>query len=727
MLLGVWGQMFLTTSTGLQLPLLMETEIIHYASALMESQRVEYSRSPKALQESFSVLSSNTSAPLSGSLQRINKDEAVGANNDCSIKYDSAHNNICNYRKQNSFLNNTNHSRNNDCSIKYVSAHNNICNYRKHNNFHNSSNHSRNHNYTIKYQSTHNNSWDYRKHNNYRNNSNHPRNNNCIIENSNHNIKYSSPHNNNCDYRKQNSFLNNTNQSRNNDCSIKYDSAHNNICNYRKQNSFLNNTNHSRNNDCSIKYDSAHNNICNYRKHNNFHNSSNHSRNHNYTIKYQSTHNNSWDYRKHNNYRNNSNHPRNNNCIIEYNSNNKNSCDYRKHNSFLYNSNNPRNNNCIIKNNNCCIKNDSAQNNICNYRKHNNFHISSNHSRNHNNNIKYNSTQNNRCDYRKHNNYLYNSNHPRNNNCFIKCDTKKYNIDINNFENNNFICNNGTYSIKYNSNYKRNNIYFNYSDHFGNNTFICNTHNYSIKYNFTNNNSYSHRKQKNSLNNSNHFAVVKTKLIFISSSPVPSESLVIRTVNTLNISRQSQLDESVKLMNVLYEKISETAYAVTFTFSMSNISMPENPELRNDTFKQVQDVVNKALNTLLNEPTSLVLQPKDSEFISGSAVVTSRLVFNSSPVPSEDLVLSAITTLRNSRESQLNETVKVVNFTYEKISDTSYALVITFALSNISIPVNPELRNNTFSHVQNIANNALNTLLNEPINAVLQPKTSDFT
>ncbi len=56
----------------------------------------------------------------------------------------------------------------------------------------------------------------------------------------------------------------------------------------------------------------------------------------------------------------------------------------------------------------------------------------------------------------------------------------------------------------------------------------------------------------------------------------------------------------------------------------------------------------------------------DFIYRSGSAVVTSKLVFNSpSPVPNEAVVLRAITTLRNSRESQLNESVKVVNVTYE--------------------------------------------------------------
>ncbi|RXN36032.1 flocculation FLO11-like protein [Labeo rohita] len=208
-------------------------------------------------------------------------------------------------------------------------------------------------------------------------------------------------------------------------------------------------------------------------------------------------------------------------------------------------------------------------------------------------------------------------------------------------------------------------------------------------------------------------------MVFNSSSPVPSEALVLSAVNTLRNSRESKLNETVKVVNVTYEKISETSYAVVFTFNLVNISMPEDPELRDNTYQQVQNIINNALNTLLNEPGQPVLEPKSSTFtstssqidgrmdytfqdgdaiqpvsflnelrlsttttvfpetttgfsvttpnlISGSAVVTSKLVFNSSsPVPSEALVLSAVSTLRNSRESQLNETVKVVNVTYE--------------------------------------------------------------
>ncbi|KAL0149385.1 hypothetical protein M9458_055310, partial [Cirrhinus mrigala] len=276
-------------------------------------------------------------------------------------------------------------------------------------------------------------------------------------------------------------------------------------------------------------------------------------------------------------------------------------------------------------------------------------------------------------------------------------------------------------------------------------------------------------------------AVVISKLVFNSSSPVPSKALVLTAVNTLRHSRDSQLNESVKVVNVTYEKITETSYAVVFTFNVVNISMPEDPKLKNDTYQQVQDTINNALNTLLNEPGKPAFAPKSSNFtsitsqidgridytfqdgdaiqpisflnelrlpttttafpqtttgfpvttpklLSGSAVVISKLVFNSSsPVPSKALVLTAVNTLRHSRDSQLNESVKVVNVTYEKITETSYAVVFTFNVVNISMPEDPKLKNDTYQQVQDTINNALNTLLNEPGKPAFAPKSSNFT
>ncbi|KAK3554596.1 hypothetical protein QTP70_027891, partial [Hemibagrus guttatus] len=259
-------------------------------------------------------------------------------------------------------------------------------------------------------------------------------------------------------------------------------------------------------------------------------------------------------------------------------------------------------------------------------------------------------------------------------------------------------------------------------------------------------------------------AVVQTRMVFSSSSPVPSESLVLSVTQTLLSARLTNLSDSVKVLNFTYEKISDTSYAVNFTFNISNVSMTQNPDLRNDTYSQVESIINNALNTLLNEADAEPFEAQSSFFtssgnqvngkmtyhfqdrdtktpaaflnelkaqstpITGSAMVQTRMVFSSSsPVPSESLVLSVTQTLLSARLTNLSDSVKVLNFTYEKISDTSYAVNFTFNISNVSMTQNPDLRNDTYSQVESIINNALNTLLNEADAEPFEAQSSFFT
>ncbi|XP_060729294.1 uncharacterized protein LOC132847773 [Tachysurus vachellii] len=251
-------------------------------------------------------------------------------------------------------------------------------------------------------------------------------------------------------------------------------------------------------------------------------------------------------------------------------------------------------------------------------------------------------------------------------------------------------------------------------------------------------------------------AVVQTTMVFNSSSPVPSESLVLSVIQTLLSARLTNLTDSVKVLNFTYEKISDTCYAVKFRFNVSNISMSQNPDIRNDTYNTVISIINNASNTLLNEPGAEPFVPHSSlctssgnqvngdmtyHFQDGdtktpasflnelkSAVVQTTMVFNSSsPVPSESLVLSVIQTLLSARLTNLTDSVKVLNFTYEKISDTCYAVKFRFNVSNISMSQNPDIRNDTYNTVISIINNASNTLLNEPAAKPFEPQSSLFT
>ncbi|KAK3554593.1 hypothetical protein QTP70_027895 [Hemibagrus guttatus] len=259
-------------------------------------------------------------------------------------------------------------------------------------------------------------------------------------------------------------------------------------------------------------------------------------------------------------------------------------------------------------------------------------------------------------------------------------------------------------------------------------------------------------------------ALVQATMVFNSSYPVPSESLVLSVTQTLLSARLTNLTDSVKVLDFTYEKISDTSYAVKFTFNVSDVGMTQNPDLRNDTYSQVESIINNALNTLLNEAGAEPFEPQSSFFtssgnqvngsmtyhfqdadtktpaaflnelkaqstpITGSALVQATMVFNSSyPVPSESLVLSVTQTLLSARLTNLTDSVKVLDFTYEKISDTSYAVKFTFNVSDVGMTQNPDLRNDTYSQVESIINNALNTLLNEAGAEPFEPQSSFFT
>ncbi|MCI4375975.1 hypothetical protein PGIGA_G00182730 [Pangasianodon gigas] len=98
-----------------------------------------------------------------------------------------------------------------------------------------------------------------------------------------------------------------------------------------------------------------------------------------------------------------------------------------------------------------------------------------------------------------------------------------------------------------------------------------------------------------------------------------------------------------------------------------------------------------------------------------SAVVQTRLVIsNSSGIPCESLVNSVIRTLLNYRSATLPDSVTVTNYTYEKISDNSYAVNITFNISSIKIHGNSACTNSILQGVKTTINRAINKLLNHP-------------
>ncbi|XP_046726798.1 uncharacterized protein LOC124399711 [Silurus meridionalis] len=250
-------------------------------------------------------------------------------------------------------------------------------------------------------------------------------------------------------------------------------------------------------------------------------------------------------------------------------------------------------------------------------------------------------------------------------------------------------------------------------------------------------------------------AVVQTLMVFNFSSLVPTENMVINATQSLLSARLSNLTDAVTVLNFTYAKISDTTFAVNFTFLISNISIPVNTSLTNDTYKEVQRIVNKNLNTLLNNPDAASFEPKNSFFVSsgnqvngsmeyhfqdgdtktpaafldkitpifrlGNVLIYIQLLFmNLTKVPSEADVLTAanaflnsnIRTARDLTSQQLNDPVSIQNITYQIIDNKSYIIGFGFRISNVSIYKDSQLRNETYDLIQNTVNSLLNTILN---------------
>ncbi|RXN35810.1 flocculation FLO11-like protein [Labeo rohita] len=221
--------------------------------------------------------------------------------------------------------------------------------------------------------------------------------------------------------------------------------------------------------------------------------------------------------------------------------------------------------------------------------------------------------------------------------------------------------------------------------------------------------------------------IFEIRLNFIPRGPMPSESDVLELVDSLlaphlrpkQHTAQTPIDP-VSYVNASYEKtITTTTPAkggTTFISTVLNTTITNystSAALVEATSTQTSDIGKTSLPSMNR---------------TGSALVASKLLFrSSSPVPSETQVLNVINSLLKSRESQLNKSVQVLNVTYNNITATSYAVIFTLNLININIPEDPELKNNTYQHLQNVINNMLNKLLNEPGSKDFEAKSSTFT
>ncbi|KAL1281981.1 hypothetical protein QQF64_000784 [Cirrhinus molitorella] len=200
---------------------------------------------------------------------------------------------------------------------------------------------------------------------------------------------------------------------------------------------------------------------------------------------------------------------------------------------------------------------------------------------------------------------------------------------------------------------------------------------------------------------------------------IPSETQVLNVINNLLKSRESQLNRSVQVLNVTCKNISTTSYAIIFTFNLINISISEDPELKRNTYQHLQNVINKVLNTLLNEPGSKDFEAKSSKFTIRRVIFDIQLNFiTPGPIPSESHVLQLVDSLlaphlRPKEDTALSDPVSYVNASYEKTADNSYALKFGFEINNPSMEEKLELRDGNYTFIQNVIKRKLNQILSD--------------
>ncbi|XP_035273864.1 uncharacterized protein LOC118227473 [Anguilla anguilla] len=179
--------------------------------------------------------------------------------------------------------------------------------------------------------------------------------------------------------------------------------------------------------------------------------------------------------------------------------------------------------------------------------------------------------------------------------------------------------------------------------------------------------------------------------------------------------------------------------ASPFTFPQANFTHLPNEIGANEEYVYQEGDINQPSNFLaailaVSGPTTTTASPVIATTNSPAVTTTAaprtvvgpvfifvRLVFHTNnTVPSESDVLAKGSPFLNVDEIRLNDTVRVQNLTYERISDNSFALSLAYKINDVTFPENVTLRTETQARIQDSVNKLMNGLL-------IQPNASPFT
>lgn len=169
------------------------------------------------------------------------------------------------------------------------------------------------------------------------------------------------------------------------------------------------------------------------------------------------------------------------------------------------------------------------------------------------------------------------------------------------------------------------------------------------------------------------------------------------------------------------------------------VRLQESPEegnsLKLGAFQLFLSTIQNQLTTFARLLTSTYsLSPENSQivnyFMNPNHEIVVQSLGQSSPVPSETLVLSSINVLMKSRKATLDESVKVANFTYRKISETSFGNTILLTSNNVYTMLEDQVRtvqaglsdlkNDIQQHLQTVNNLFRFNSLEYPLSASIQ-------
>lgn len=147
--------------------------------------------------------------------------------------------------------------------------------------------------------------------------------------------------------------------------------------------------------------------------------------------------------------------------------------------------------------------------------------------------------------------------------------------------------------------------------------------------------------------------VIYISLIFKTKGPLPSQSNVLQMANSLLLrfkmkSKRSitekELQDLVNGVNVTYTKLDDTSFSLNFGFEISNVTMSEKVELRNDTYVVIQTYINSFVSKILNKTTTVDFNFNQIAFLSNSSIIEANVtyVFSDSDVGAFGLVASIL-------------------------------------------------------------------------------------